>query len=37
MNATDKIDAARLELLLSELRLPGIKLIWTALAETAYK
>ena len=37
MNATDKIDAARLELLLGELRLPGIKLIWTALAETADK
>src|SRR6202790_1427033 len=37
MNVTDKIDAARLELLLSELRLPGIKLIWTALAETADK
>ena len=37
MNATDKIDAARVELLLSELRLPGIKLIWAALAETADK
>ena len=37
MNATDKIDAARIELLLGELRLPGIKLIWTALAETADK
>src|SRR6202790_4569759 len=37
MNATVKIDAARVELLLSELRLPGIKLIWTALAETADK
>ena len=30
MNATVKIDAARVELLLSELRLPGIKLIWAA-------
>jgi hypothetical protein len=37
MNAIDKIDAARIELLLGELRLPGIKLIWTALAETADK
>src|SRR6202023_2070157 len=37
MNATDKIDAARIDLLLGELRLPGIKLIWTALAETADK
>ena len=37
MNATDKIDAARINLLLGELRLPGIKLIWTALAETADK
>ena len=37
MNATVKIDAARVELLLNELRLPGIKLIWAALAETADK
>jgi DNA replication protein DnaC len=37
MNATDKIDAARIDLLLGELRLPGIKLIWTALAQTADK
>src|SRR5271157_1639707 len=37
MKATDKIDAARIDLLLSELRLPGIKLIWTALAATADK
>jgi len=37
MNATVKIDAARVKLLLSELRLPGIKLIWAALAETADK
>ena len=35
MKATDKIDAARIDLLLSELRLPGIKLIWAALAMTA--
>ena len=28
MKATDKIDAARIDLLLGELRLPGIKLTW---------
>ena len=37
MNATVKIDVARVEMLLSELRLPGIKLTWAALAETADK
>ena len=37
MKATDKIDAARVDLLLGELRLPGIKLIWAALAATADK
>jgi DNA replication protein DnaC len=37
MNATVKIAAARVELLLSELRRPGIKLIWAAQAETADK
>ena len=37
MNATDKIDAARIELMLGELRLPGIKLAWAALAATADK
>ncbi len=37
MKATDKIDAARIDLLLGELRLPGIKLIWAALPETADK
>ena len=38
MNATDKIDAARIDLLLGELRLPGIKLIWTRSgAQTADK
>ncbi len=37
MKATDKIDAARIDLLLGELRLPGVKLIWAALAETADK
>ena len=36
MNANDgKIDAARLELLLGELRLPGVKLVWAKLAATA--
>jgi len=37
MNAIDKIDAARIELMLGELRLPGIKMIWAALAVTADK
>ena len=37
MNAIDKIDAARIELMLGELRLPGIKMIWAALAATADK
>ena len=37
MKTTDKIDAARIDLLLGELRLPGIKLTWAALAETADK
>ena len=35
MNASNKIDAARIELMLGELRLPGIKLAWAALAATA--
>ena len=33
----DKIDAARIDLLLGELRLPGVKLVWAALAATADK
>ena len=37
MKADDKIDAARIDLLLGDLRLSGIKLIWTALAATADK
>jgi len=37
MKTNDKIDAARIDLLLGELRLPGVKLIWAALAETADK
>jgi DNA replication protein DnaC len=35
MKTTDKIDAARIDMLLGELRLPGVKLIWAALPETA--
>jgi DNA replication protein DnaC len=37
MKADDKIDAVRIDLLLGDLRLSGIKLIWTALAATADK
>jgi len=37
MKTTDKIDAARIDLLLGELRLSGVKLVWTALAATADK
>ena len=37
MTTTKAIDAARVELLLSELRLPGIKLMWAKLAEQADK
>jgi DNA replication protein DnaC len=37
MNTTNTIDAARVELLLSELRLPGVKLIWAKLAEQSGK
>ena len=37
MTTTNAIDAARVELLLSELRLPGIKLMWAKLAEQADK
>jgi DNA replication protein DnaC len=37
MTATDPIDEARLGLLLGELRLPGIKHIWTSFAERADK
>ena len=37
MNADGKIDAARIDLALSELRLPGVKLVWSALAATADK
>ena len=37
MKDSNKIDAARIELLLGELRLSGVKLVWAALAETADK
>src|SRR6266566_5021472 len=37
MSTTTIVDAARVELLLSELRLPGVKLIWAKLAEQSDK
>ena len=37
MRATDPGDAARIELLLAELRLPAIKLVWASLAAQADK
>ena len=37
MTSNNTIDAARVELLLSELRLPAIKLVWAALAARADK
>jgi hypothetical protein len=37
LGGNDAIDAARVELLLSELRLPAIKLMWAALAARADK
>jgi DNA replication protein DnaC len=37
MKTTDAIDAARLELLLTELRLPAVKLMWKKLAELSDK
>jgi len=37
MKTTNPLDAARIELLLSELRLPAIKLIWAKLAEQSDK
>jgi DNA replication protein DnaC len=37
MKATNPVDAARIELLLSDLRLPAIKLIWPKLAEQSDK
>ena len=37
MTTINTVDAARVELLLSELRLPGIKLMWAKLAEQSDK
>src|SRR3981081_1542470 len=37
MKTTDPIDAARLALLLAELRLPAVKLVWADLAAQAVK
>ena len=37
MKTTDAIDAARLELLLTDLRLPAIKLMWKKFAELSDK
>jgi DNA replication protein DnaC len=37
MRTTDPIDAARVELLLAELRLPAIKQLWASLATQADK
>ncbi len=37
MTTTNTLDAARVELLLSELRLPGIKQMWATLAEQSDK
>jgi hypothetical protein len=37
MKTTSPVDAARIELLLSDLRLPGIKLMWAKLAEQSDK
>ncbi len=37
MTSNNSIDAARVELLLSELRLPGVKLMWAKFAEQSDK
>ncbi|HZB92751.1 MAG TPA: IS21-like element helper ATPase IstB [Stellaceae bacterium] len=37
MKTTDRVDAARVELLLAELRLPAVKLVWADLAAQADK
>ena len=37
MTTTNIVDAARVELLLNELRLPGIRLMWAKLAELSDK
>ena len=37
MTSNNKVDGARVELLLTELRLPGVKLMWARLAEQSDK
>ena len=37
MTSKTNVDAARVELLLGDLRLPGIKLMWAKLAEQSDK
>lgn len=37
MTSKNTLDAARVELLLSELRLPGVKLMWARIAEQSDK
>ena len=37
MTSKQTIDAARVELLLSDLRLPGVKMMWAKLAEKSDK
>jgi hypothetical protein len=37
MTSKTSVDAARVELLLGELRLPGVKLIWAKIAEQSDK
>lgn len=37
MKTTDPVDAARLELMLTELRLPAIKILWPRFADQADK
>jgi hypothetical protein len=37
MTSNNKVDAARVELLLTELHLPGVKLMWDKLAEQSDK
>jgi len=37
MTSKSNVDAARVKLLLNELRLPGIKLMWAKLAEQSDK
>ncbi len=37
MKTTDPVDAARLELMLTELRLPAIEILWPRFADQADK